>query len=196
MPLSVNDAAMAGRLILICHAETAATRRAAFADSEGLSERGRVAAGARAASLPVFDTCLTSPAPATQETARALGLNSSVDEALRDLDAGCWRGQTLAQVAQTDADAAHAWFADPAFDAHGGESLIDLIARTTRWRHGRRENSGTTLAVTHPSVVRANVIGVLDASPSAFWRIESAPLTMVELGSDGRRWTLCALTRP
>ena len=60
------------RLLMLAHAETAATRRAIFAAGDGLDARGRAAAAALA--RPRCDRALTSPAAAARETAAALGL--------------------------------------------------------------------------------------------------------------------------
>ena len=117
-----------------------------------------------------------------------------VDDALRDIDVGAWRGRTLADVAARDPVAAAAWIADPSFDAHGGEPIERVIARMARWLPTRHARQGTTLAVTHAAVLRASVVALLDAPPSAFWLVDVRPLSALALTSDGRRWAMRSLT--
>ena len=182
---------MTVRLWMLAHAETAATRRAAFASDEGLDTRGRAAVATLA--RPRGDQALTSPAPAARETAAGVGLESVVVEpALRDLDVGAWTGRTLADVAAADPESAAAFIADPTFAGHGGESIVALIERMRVWMDDLRGRRGCIVAVTHPAVVRAAAVAVLAAPPSAFWRIDVAPLGHLAFGSDGRRWTLRA----
>ena len=195
---------MTTRLILLAHGETDATRRAAFADGEGLNARGRDAARERLMALRGYGEVLTSPARAARQTAAASDVNAIVgdaivgdavvEDALRDIDVGAWRGRTLADVAAHDPAAAAAWIADPSFDAHGGEPIDGVIARMARWLPTRHARQGTTLAVTHAAVLRASVVALLDAPPSAFWLVDARPLSALALTSDGRRWAMRSLT--
>ncbi len=175
------------RLLMLAHAETAATRQTAFAAGEGLAPRGRDAAAAL--SLPRHDLAFASAAPAARETAAALGLAATATPALRDLDVGSWAGQSLADIAATNPAGAAAFFADPAFAGHGGESIAALIARMSAWLEAMRDGRGQIVAVTHAAVVRAAAAAVLGA---AFWHIDVAPLGSLTFGSDGRRWVLRA----
>ena len=93
--------------------------------------------------------------------------------------------------------------ADPAAAPHGGESLLDLLARIGGWldhlQAGTRRQTGTRcviIAVTHPAVIRAAIVHALDATPSAFWRIHAPPLTRVRLSGHAGRWNLRALDPP
>ena len=175
------------RLRLLCHAPTAATRRAAFPLDEPAEPKG-LAAAARLA-LPTPGRVLVSPARSARETAAVLGLAVTVDPVLRDCDWGDWRGRTLGEVAAAGPDAVAAWLADPDAVPHGGESLAALAVRVAAWMDGL---SGRVLAVTHPAVVRAAVLHALGAPLACFWRIDAAPLSLVELGRDNARWTLRA----
>lgn len=175
------------RLFFIAHAETAATRRAAFPlGREPLLEAGLAAARARRAGIAPVGIVLASPALASRQTAEALDLVAEAEPALRDLDVGCWAGKEIADVPLEDlAD----WSSDIHFARHGGESLAALVDRLQAFvatRHGR----GSTLAVTHPAIVRAALVAALDAPIQAFWRIDVPPLQALALGSDGRRWAL------
>ena len=180
----------AGRLLFVAHAETDATRRAAFPDGEGLNQKGNRAARDQWSGMPKRDGAFASPAPAALETASLVGLKADPEEALRELDVGIWRGRTVAEVAAQEPEAFTRWIADPAFTEHGGESIESLIGRVRDWIASRPATGGTVIAVTHAAVLRAAVVAILDAPASAFWRIDVQPLSMVTFTSDGRRWAL------
>ncbi len=105
------------------------------------------------------------------------------DDRLRDLDVGAWRGTAMAEVDVT------AWLTDPAFDGHGGESIVSLLDRVSGWLDQVAAQGGSTVAVTHPAVVRAAVLRAVSAPPHAFWRIDVAPLSVTHLHWRGA-WTL------
>jgi broad specificity phosphatase PhoE len=176
------------RLVLIAHAPTAATRRAAFADEEGIEPLG-----APPGPVGRFDRCFVAPERRARETAAALGWTAAVDEALRDLDAGAWRGRGFDELLAETPEALAAWTADPAFRPPGGESVEDLVARLAPWLEIQQRQAGRIGAVAHPAVLRATAIAALNAPPALFWRLDAGPLTRLELRSDGRRWTLRAL---
>lgn len=184
------------RLTLIAHAETSATRRGVFPGNEGLQERGRAAAARLAGSLPKAVESLTSPASAARETAAALGLDPRVEAALADIDVGAWTGRSVMEIGMQDAEAATAWIEDPGFAGHGGESFTALVARVATWLASRCSTDGVAIAITHAAVLRAAAIAALGADASAFWRIEAAPLAMLSLSSDGRRWVFRELRQP
>lgn len=172
------------RLLLVTHAATAATRRAAFPRDEAperpvapRAPRGRIRHG---------------PERRCRDTAAALGDPLVPDTGLRDWDLGRWAGATLDEVAAAEPDAATAWLTDPDAAPHGGEPLTALLARARAWLDGVTE---ATVAVTHPAVVRAVVLAVLDAPPPAFWRLEAGPLTAADLRGGPGRWTVRATGR-
>jgi broad specificity phosphatase PhoE len=180
------------RLVLICHAPTAATRSAAFPTDEPLDAAGLAAA--RAASAPRAATALTGPALRCVQTAAALGLAARVEPALRDADPGAWAGRGLDDVAATEPEAVAAWLRDPAAAPPGGESWVDVRRRAARWLAG--VGSGVTVAVTHAAVIRALVVHVLDAPSAACWRVDAAPLTRTVLAGGPDRWTVRTLAAP
>jgi broad specificity phosphatase PhoE len=181
-------AAKPTRLVLIAHSPTAATRRAAFADDEGIEPLG-----ARPGPVSRFDRCFVAPERRARETAAALGWPADVDAALRDLDAGAWRGRGFDDLLAEAPEALAAWTSDPAFRPPGGESVENLVARVAPWLEKQQQQAGRIGAVAHPAVLRAAAIAALNAPPALFWRLDAGPLTRLELRSDGRRWTLRAL---
>lgn len=185
---------MTVRLMLICHAATSAMARAAFpADGEPLTEQGARDAAA-AAAFTGIGTATCGPELACVQTTQALGLTPVVEPALRECDYGRWRGQRLEQIQASELDAVTAWLTDPAAAPHGGESILDLLARARGWLTDQVTGRGRQVAVTHPAVIRAITIAVLDAPPAAFWRLDVPPLARICLTSQGGRWNLRAST--
>lgn len=165
-------------LVLIAHGPTAATRAAAFGDDEPLDR-------AVDAEPPRVDAAVRGPERRCAETAAGLGLDAVAVAALRDLDAGAWRGLPLDRVPQEDL---LRWLHDPTARPPGGESVADVIARVGAWLAepppGRR-----VAVVTHPAVVRAALVHALSAADRAFWRIDVAPGARVLLRGGPGRWT-------
>lgn len=182
---------MAGRLTLICHGATAATRSGAFSDDEPLEPKAITAATALSGHLRRADRVLASPALRARQTAQALGLDALTDTALRDWDVGAWRGRALADLHAQAPQALAAWRGDPDAAPPGGESLNQLAARVAHWL-GQLDRTGHVVAVTHAAVVRATLLAVLEAPTSAFWRLDVQPLSLTDLRTDGTRWTVRA----
>jgi broad specificity phosphatase PhoE len=133
-----------------------------------------------------------SPLRRARETARALGLDAVTTPELRDCDHGRWAGRTFEEVLEKEADALQAWTRDPYAAPHGGESIAAVVQRIAAWLHARTE-AGRLIAVTHPSIVRAAILYVLDAPLTAYYRMDAAPFHCTELTYDGRRWMLHAM---
>jgi broad specificity phosphatase PhoE len=177
------------RLLLVRHASTDAVRAAAFGADEPLDARGRAAAARLR--LPRADAVLVSPSARTRETAAAAGLVvTGCDAALAECDFGRWAGLTLREVAEREPDAVSAWMTDPDAAPHGGESLAQVLARVRRWLDAQAPLDGTAAIITHAGVVKAAVVAALNAPPSAFWRIDVAPLSVTELHAHDGRWTV------
>ncbi|GAA1718826.1 histidine phosphatase family protein [Fodinicola feengrottensis] len=172
------------RLTLVSHAATAATRNAAFPLDESLERPESVTPSDR---LRRVETIVCGPEIRCLATAERLGFEPTVESALADLNLGGWRGRTLADLQASDPAALLSWLTDPTAAPHSGESLTDLRERVTAWLDGV---SGRTVAVTHPAVVRAVVVHVLDAPLSAFWRLDVAPSSYTRLSRSGPSWTL------
>jgi broad specificity phosphatase PhoE len=180
----------ATRLTLLRHAPTAATRRAAFDDDEAVEPSARQVIRDLAPRLGRWDAAWTGPARCAIETAAELGVTATVASALGDVGAGAWRGRSLPEIERFQPDALNAWLADPAVPPPGGESLTDVIARIAGWLDEQSPRGGRVLAVTHAVVIRAAVAHVLQAPPSAVWRIDVAPLSRTVLHARADRWTV------
>jgi len=188
----VGRALAAARLDLLAHGASEATRAARFPDDEALEASAVSALEALRGRLRPYAHRLTAPARVARETAGALGLNVEVEPALRDCDYGRWRGLASKDVAEREPDAFAAWLGNPAAAPHGGESLAALIERVSAWLMQSLAREGATLAVTHASVVRAAFVAALGAGPSAFSRVDVAPLSLARLSGHGQRWNLVA----
>ncbi|MGC9671297.1 histidine phosphatase family protein [Planosporangium sp. 12N6] len=187
---------MGTRLVLVSHAPTAATRAAAFPDDEPLDERGLAGASAATGVFRRVAAAYSSPARRCVQTAAALGLEPEIVAALRDGDVGRWAGRTLAEVEAAAPDAVAAWLTDPVAAPHGGESVVELLTRAREWLDELPAVTGTIVAVTHPSVIRAAVVGVLASPPASFWRVDVVPLRQTVLTGGPGRWTLRATGLP
>ncbi len=189
---------MSARITLICQGPTAATRAAAFPLDEPLEERALAAAHSLGRALRRADRVQSSPALSARQTAAALPLAAEIVLALRDCDPGRWAGRRIADIQAEEPEQVMAWISDPDAAPHGGESLAMVSKRVSGWLQDSMTAGDHTIAVTHASIVRAAILLVLDAPLQAFWRIDAAPLSVAELSSDGRRWSLrsCGGTIP
>jgi broad specificity phosphatase PhoE len=181
---------MPTRLLLIAHAPTSATRRAAFPLDEPIVDGAAEALARVGAALRRADSVFTAPELRTRQTAEGLGLTTEPQMLLADINLGRWKGRSFDEMLAEGPEAIAVWTSDPASRPHGGESVVEVIARVKPWLERQREEGGRVIAVTHPSIIRAAVVDVLGAPASSFWRIDIAPLARVDLRSDGRRWTL------
>jgi broad specificity phosphatase PhoE len=180
---------VATRLTLIAHATTEAQRRAAFPLDEPLEQREVAKVAALGWRAPRAQRVVSAPERRAQQTAEALGLSAEVDFELRDCDYGDWRGSTLSEVELRQPEKVLAWLTDPGAAPHGGESILQLIARIGRWLEEQRAPVHT-IAITHPAVIRSAIVHTLQAPPSSFWRIDIAPLSLADLRWNGRVWTV------
>lgn len=172
------------RLTLVSHAMTDAVAVGRFPADEALNALGRRQLdGVR---IGAADTVLCGPETRTRETAEVLGAAALVDERLADLDCGQWRGLGLDGVAP---DQLTRWLTEPNSCPHGGESIVQLIARVRGWLADVARTPGRTVAVTHPAVIRAAIVSVLDAPPKSFWRMDIAPASSTALHHRGTVWT-------
>jgi broad specificity phosphatase PhoE len=185
------------RLILICHASTAAIRGSCFPADEPLDEHGKANAAALAGRLPNVGRCLTGPEQRTRQTAEALGLDAAVEPMLRDCDYGSWSGRSLAEVSAREPDAVATWLRTPAATPHGGESLLSLMRRVSDWLRSEQAQQ-RSIVVTHSAIIRAAIVQAIGAPPQSLWRIDIAPLSITRLSGEDDRWNLtsCGCTVP
>jgi broad specificity phosphatase PhoE len=180
------------RVTLVGPAPTPATAAAAFPAGEDLDERGR--AWAAQARVPRADRLVRGPEPACVQTCAAFGIEAAADPSLAGWDLGTWAGTRLEDLARERPDDVTAWLTDPDAAPHGGEPLRALLARARAWLAALPD--GHTLAVCDTALARAAVVGLLDAPPAAFWRIDAGPLTATDLRGGPDRWTVRATGTP
>jgi broad specificity phosphatase PhoE len=183
---------MTARLILICHASTDAVRKFAFPVDEAVDDRGQIDAAALAGRLPHADRCWASPELRTRQTAEAFGLRANPQPLLRDCDYGDWSGRSFNDVYAQEPQALAAWLSDPAATPHGGESILGLMQRVTKWLAGEQAHHQQSIVVTHATIIRAAIVHAIEAPPRSFWRIDIAPLSLTRLSGTNGRWNLVA----
>jgi len=180
---------MSVRLTFMCATAGDTTRDALFGD--GLpNERGLREARAAGATLTSYSLAIRAPSTRCAQTADALGLETTLEPALRDFDYGMWRGRTLGEVAADDPYGYAAWLADPDATPPGGESVRQLCRRTANWLSSVPPGTDRTLAITEAAVVRASLVHALSAPATAFWHFDVPPLSMISFTLRGGRWSL------
>jgi len=194
-------------IILVRHGRTDANRRGLLLGraDPGLDPTGMEQARALGVVLardladhgPV--RVVTSPLRRTSETAAeiasALGVETTPEAELIELDYGDWDERPLADV---PADAWRAWRTDPDFAAPGGESLRALqdrvgpcverlLAETGTGGAGGSAPAGVVVAVTHVSPIKAAIVTALGGDPLLTWRfrVDVASMTRMVAGRDG-----------
>lgn len=182
------------RVTLISHAATEAQRRAAFPLNEPLDEREISRIVELKWKMPRIHRTLTAPEQRAQQTARALGLAAETAMELRDCNYGTWGGREFDEVSSRDPEGVIEWLSNPLATPHGGDSIASLIARVSQWLDDSFE-TGHTVAVTHPAVIRGAILHALNAPILAFWRIDIPPLTLTDLRFNGK-WTLRSTACP
>ncbi|TXI12428.1 MAG: histidine phosphatase family protein [Rhizobium sp.] len=181
---------MKARLSWICHGPTRANRRGCFPIDEPLEVKVLQRSELPSPRFGTIDRVWTSPALRARQTASVFGLDAVADAALRECDYGNWRGLSLAELHERDAESLALWMMDMSAAPHGGETLSEVATRVVEWMTTHVEDAGHTVAITHASVIRIAVAHVLQAPPAAFWSIDVEPFGIVEMTSDGRRWQL------
>ena len=172
------------RLTLICHALTQAQKTGRLHRADD----GILPLDQRPGTLPSGVQVLTAPERRACETAAWLSAQAKVEPALADCDLGVWQGLSLKQLQADDPQELAQWLEDPGSDVHGGESFIALRQRLACWLEAFEE-PGEWLAVTHPMVIRAVLMNLMDSPASAFHTIDVLPLSRLALSRAGR-WRL------
>ncbi|NUT84860.1 histidine phosphatase family protein [Pseudomonas corrugata] len=175
----------ATRLTLISHARTVAQKQARFAldeslDADWLARRPEAGHGYRN-----VGHVLCGPELRTRQTAALFGDEFRVVQALADCDLGRWRGLSIEALLQAEPEHLQAWLDDPHAIPHGGESIDRLCRRVGDWLASLENEPGHLLAITHPFVIRAALMNVLQCPAAAFNRIDVEPLSSLELRFNG-----------
>ncbi|MDT0404732.1 MULTISPECIES: histidine phosphatase family protein [Streptomyces] len=185
---------MALRVTFVAAAGSSSVLAERFEDDRPLDQAGWSAVQRVAHELlplAAADLRYCSPAPRSRATGECLGYAPLVQLALRDCDMGRWRGLTLGEAMAREPGAVDAWLADPRSAPHGGESLLGFIGRVGGWLDTRpAEDDCRVVAVAEPSVIRAALVYVLKAPPSAFWSIDVGPLSTIGVAGLAGRWSL------
>lgn len=187
---------MTTRLHLLCSASTSSVGSVAFPADEPLDVRGRESLAKFVGKFPSCDVVLRGPALCAAQTAEGLALQAIVDPVLRNCDFGRWTGHSFADIQASVPDEVARWLQDPRAAPHGGESFADVMIRIGKWLDDLLSDSGSILAITHASVVRAAIAHGLDTGPEVFRHIDVAPLTRASLSGGGGRWKLVSLISP
>jgi broad specificity phosphatase PhoE len=184
---------MAARLMLVAHAATAATERAAFPVDEaveGLENIGPVQLRA--------GMWLSGPELRCRQTAGALGRPPTVVDGFADLDAGRGAGADLPGLMAAEPESVMAWMTEVTAAPHGGESLQDLVTRVGGALAGgalggRPWPDGLSVIVAAPLVIRAALVHLLAAPSSFLFGVDIEPLSATHVTGHGGRWKLRAL---
>ncbi|MFD3451538.1 histidine phosphatase family protein [Streptomyces sp. NPDC058691] len=176
---------MAIHVTLLCAAAATSGREAVFGDAPA----GKQPPGS--AALPAFVAHpMTIRAPSTRcaRTAAALGLEPTVEPALRDLDYGRWQGRTREEIAAAEPYGLSLWLTDPDAAPHGGESVRQLCDRAADWLIKLPPGTRPTLAIVDSAVIRALLVHALSAPERTFWHLDVRPLSAVSLVSTDSGW--------
>ncbi len=82
---------------------------------------------------------------------------------------------------------------DPSYNAHGGESLLALLARVAALLDEWHPRSGRVAAVTHAAVIKAAVVHALRAPIEAMWQLDVAPASRTELHATRAGWRVACV---
>ena len=168
------------RLYLVRHGQTDASRANRFSGriDPPLNETGLAMAEALAARYgrEGFAEIVSSPLLRARQTAaptaRAAGLEPTLDDDLVEIAYGEWDGRPEAEVERDDAARFHAWAAHPGWVAPpGGESGVAIATRALaaveriRARHAA---GGKVLLVSHKATLRVLVCALLGVDVDLF----------------------------
>lgn len=193
-PISECSYVSVTRLTLICHARTVAQKLARFPMDEPLEMDWQAVKGSRAGRFRQPPRLLAGPETRARQTAALFGSDVQCVPALRDYDFGRWHGLRINDVHKAEPEALQVWLGDPHAAPHGGESVTQLCQRVGLWLDELSTRPGHFLAITHPFVIRAALMQVLQCPPGAFHQIDVLPLSSAELHFNGR-WRLRLIDR-
>lgn len=166
------------RLTLICHAVTPLQKKGYFPDDEAVAMDWQGAALSLAGRYKEKRHLLCGPEARTRQTAGLFGRDAVIEDALRDGDFGRWKGQGIGQL---ESDELCTWLSDSASAPHGGESVDQVCARVGHWMKSLESRPGHVVAITHPFVIRAAMLHVMQFPVSMFYLVDVEPLSATEL---------------
>lgn len=140
--------------------------------------------------LPHAHAVISAPELRARQTTETVAANFTIEPVFRDIDCGRWAGRSLAEIQEREPEGLMEWLSSADSAPHGGESVADAIGRVAGWLAAQLSTGGHTVIVTHPAIIRAAVVSVLDAPKESFRKIDVRPWSISELTSDGRRWAL------
>jgi broad specificity phosphatase PhoE len=184
-----GDSLNSSRLTLIAHAGTEAQKRAAFPLDEPISGWETAKSQASRWTVPRAEHIWSAPEQRAQQTYRMLGLHAVLADELQDCDYGRWCGRKMEDIQVQEPDNIVTWLTDPSVAPHGGESIENLINRIGSWM-SKQCDVKSTIAVTHPAVIRAAIVYALRIPTQLFWRFDVSPLSVTDLRFSGNLWTL------
>lgn len=151
-------------------ARTAPNRAVRFGgEYDPLDGRGRRDAAALEGMLDGAPA-IAGPERSVVQTAEAIGVAHAVDPRWRSLDIGVWRGMQPQDVPVADLAA---WFTDPTWAGHGGESIAAFVARIAE----AAASAGTGIAIVAKPVAQALLCG----GASRLFTIDVRPATLYEI---------------
>lgn len=169
-------------LTLISHALTEAQRLGRFHVDDLLDSAAKPLLIEKGINL------LAGPELRTTRTAGLLRQCHTVEMALRDCYFGRWEGLLLKALEREEPALLQEWLTNPHASPNGGESIKEVCRRVALWLDGFTD-PGHWCAVTHPMIVRAAMMHVLQSPLVAFHHIDVQPLSQLHLGRNGR-WRL------
>lgn len=186
------------RLLLLRHGQTdlSVQRRYSGRGNPALTELGNRQADAAARYLGQqggIDAVVSSPLQRAYDTAeasaKALGLDVTVDDDLIETDFGDWEGLTFREASERDPQLHGKWLRDTAVPPPQGESF-DAVATRVRAAQRRlvEQYAGrTVLVVSHVTPIKTLLRLALDAGPAMLYRLhlDLASLSIAEFYPDG-----------
>jgi probable phosphoglycerate mutase len=199
--------------VLLRHGESTVTAQKRFSGSGSrgdggdhdpeLSEHGLWQAGRAAQELARrggVQAVISSPLRRCRRTAELaadlLGLDVTVEPALRETDFGAWEGLTFAEVRERFPAEMDAWLASPSVAPPGGESFEEVARRVAAWRDALLAAMPglTVLLVSHVTPIKTLAQLALGAPPESLFRMHLSPASLTEIAqyADGNA-SLCCL---
>lgn len=182
------------RIFLVRHAPVDGPRGAIHGPRAPADLRDVAGLAALKAVLPVDAPVLCSPTRRTRDTALALRLEPVMDEDFREQDFGAWTGRRHDDLAVSEGEGYHAFWARPAANAPPqGESFVAQVERVASGL--ARLPEGDVIIVTHSGTVRAALAVALELAPEVALRFVIDPLSLTRIDRLAQGWRVGAVNR-